>query len=338
MKSSFILLVCLSIPGFIVPWLTVEDEPWDKDSLLSEVLVELGDEKPNHYRKPASAEEVKRGYELLTLGKTTSPDGKRGKRISKFFVCTDCHNLQREDPILNNPDPHARLEYAQKNNLPFLQGTTLWGIVNRESWYNDDYLKKYGQLVIPTNDTLENAIDLCCVECSKGRMPEKWEREAMLAYLYHDQIKLGDLELDQSEWDQLEQGRNGVGNNEAIKMLKTKYLLRSPAKFLDPQYGDSRKMGEKGDPKKGKIIWDKSCMHCHKTGRVTNFEINQDSFDRGFFKRHLKRNDNKSLYVITRRGTYALPGYKPYMPHYTEERMSKQQLEDLIAYCIKAAE
>ncbi|RMF22347.1 MAG: cytochrome c, partial [Bacteroidetes bacterium] len=31
-------------------------------------------------------------------------------------------------------------------------------------------------------------------------------------------------------------------------------------------------------------------------------------------------------------GTYAIPGHKPYMPHYPLERMSKQQVEDLRAY------
>ena len=64
--------------------------------------------------------------------------------ISKYYVCTTCHNLEIEDPDLRVSDPETRLTFAKENDLPFLQGSTFKGIVNRESWYNDDYVKKYG--------------------------------------------------------------------------------------------------------------------------------------------------------------------------------------------------
>ena len=48
------------------------------------------------------------------------------------------------------------------------RGTTFYGITNRETWYNDDYYKKYGDLVKPANENLVEAVQLCAMECSQG--------------------------------------------------------------------------------------------------------------------------------------------------------------------------
>ena len=40
----------------------------------------------------------------------------------------------------------------------------------------------------------------------------------------------------------------------------------------------------------------------------------------------------KSIFYAARKGSYSQPGYKPYMPNYTAERMSEQQMKDLMAY------
>jgi mono/diheme cytochrome c family protein len=47
---------------------------------------------------------------------------------------------------------------------------------------------------------------------------------------------------------------------------------------------------------------------------------------------------DKSLYQIVRYGTYAKTGRKQYMPLYTKEKMSDEQLNDLVAYIKKTAE
>jgi mono/diheme cytochrome c family protein len=44
------------------------------------------------------------------------------------------------------------------------------------------------------------------------------------------------------------------------------------------------------------------------------------------------------LYQIVRYGTYAKTGRKQYMPLYTKEKMSDEQLNDLVAYIKKTAE
>lgn len=333
MKKAFSILFLITATIALISWSPEVNTPtWSKKTPLSEVMVALGEPKPHHYREIKDESLVQKGFEIITKGKTTDLNGKKSKVISKHFVCTDCHNIQREDPDLSKSNPEARLKYAINNKIPFLQGTTLWGIVNRRSWYNEDYIKKYGDLVLPTNDTLINAIQLCCQECSQGRKAEDWEVEAMLAYFYSNQITLGDLDLNDNDISRL---ANSGKSKKEIDFLRTKYLTYSPATFLEPSYGNERKYGENGDTKNGEEIYNRSCMHCHDGNKhITNMTLNNTKLDYKFLKKHLHSNEKKSTYVIVRRGTYAKPSYKPYMPLYTKERMSDKQLEDLAAFLL----
>lgn len=331
LKSNYGIAALLTIV-ILVSW---KAEPlsnnWGETTPLSHVMALLGDEQPHHYRDNPDSKLIQQGYDLITKGKTIGPDGRKSKIISKHFMCTDCHNIAREDPDLNKSDPEARMEYAKLKDIPFLQGTTLWGIVNRRSWYNDDYIKKYGDLVLPTNDTLVNAIQLCTEVCSQGRKVDKWEVEAILAYFYSIEMTLGDLDLSEGEMASLNSSKSKSKDN--IDLLRSKYLTYSPATFLDAKYGDDRKYGEHGDVSKGEEIYERSCMHCHHGNKgITNMTLNDSKLDHQFLKSHIKSNGKKSIYTISRKGTYAKPSYKPYMPLYTEERMSKNQLEDLAAF------
>ena len=65
---------------------------------------------------------------------------------------------------------------------------------------------------------------------------------------------------------------------------------------------------------------------------ATNYVLDNSKITFNRLENHLRKQGNQSVYQITRKGTYAIPGYRPYMPHYTKQRMSDQQLEDLIAY------
>ena len=307
---------------------------------LSKVLLSLKDDKPFHYKEQFNEDLIQKGREIVFNGRTKDSNGKLTSVQSKHFKCTNCHNTVREDPNLTISDPEARLDYASKNSISFLPGTTLYGVVNRSSWYNDDYSSKYGDLVTPARDTLINAIQLCAVQCSQGRALENWEMEAVLAYLYSIELKLGDLNLSEKEQRKLEETiSQGRKSEDMIALIKSKYLQGSPATFLAPVEIKERKYGEGGDSKNGALIYELSCMKCHKEGGVTNFVLDNDQLTFKYLQKHLKKKSNKSVYQITRKGTYSIPGYKPYMPNYTEERMSKQQLEDLVFYIkIKADE
>ena len=177
---------------------------------------------------------AKRGETLIKEGFSTRPGGGRTKKQSKHFVCTSCHNLEREDPDLSQSDPQARLVYTNEKGLPFLQGTSLYGAVNREQFYNGDYYKKYGDLVIPAREDIREAIQLCAVECAQGRKLQDWELESILAYLWTIDLKIEDLELDEEQLQFIEKSyKTRVQQDSAKTLLLSKYKRDSPGHFYN---------------------------------------------------------------------------------------------------------
>ena len=136
MKHHF-LLSALFFIGLPISLITGPPETlggWNESIPVYQVLKELGDPMPAHYPPQRDEQVVKQGEEIVKYGVTRRPDGTKSKVQSRFFVCTDCHNLRREDPDLRISDPYTRLDYAIQNRLRFLPGTTFYGIVNRTTW------------------------------------------------------------------------------------------------------------------------------------------------------------------------------------------------------------
>lgn len=305
-----------------------------KETPVWEVLEYFGEAAPNHKQSElemgASAEI---GKDLIFKG--FSKNGKKAKKQSKHFVCTSCHNFKKEDPDLSKADPEARLEYVAKNGMPFLQGTALYGAVNRTSFYNDDYEKKYGNLVYAARNNLREAIQLCAVECAQGRRLKKWEIESVLAFLWTLELKMGDLNLNEADYENLRQAIANKGKNidqESIDFVKQFYLQASPAHFVKPPEDRSVGYTEEGRPEKGKLIYDLSCMHCHEKKRYSYFNLDDSKMSFKYLEGHLSKYSYASLYQVTRYGTQPLYGKRAYMPYYPLEKMSNQQLEDLRSY------
>ncbi len=304
------------------------------DTPVAEVLERLGDaplpHKPNLMLQGASAE---RGYEIVHFGTTTAPDGQRTTRQSPHFVCTSCHNTVREDPDLAVADPEARLDFCVENGIPFLPATTLFGLVNRTSFYNGDYEKKYGELVQRARHDLRQAIQLCAVACSQGRRLEPWELESVLAYLWTLQLKMADLRLSESAWRQVKEAlAAGKADGKAVAHIKARYLQAAPATFVPPP--DDRRQGYAlpGNPERGRRLYHSSCLHCHRNKRYSFFALDYDPRTFAFLERHLARYTRYSIYQVIRWGTEPIPGKRAYMPNFTLERMSHQQVEDLRAF------
>jgi mono/diheme cytochrome c family protein len=307
---------------------------------LSLVLEQLGDKpqpKPNMNIKGVS---VERGRELFTGGRTTSPNGTRTPEQSPYFKCIACHNTQREDPDLaKSDDPNARLQYVKDHNLKFLQGTTMWGIANRTSFYNGDYFRKYGDLVKKTRNDIREAIQLCAIACSQGRTMKDWEVESVLAYYWSLEIKTGDLDLQKSDYQAINDAINtGVGKEKLISMLKSKYKQDSPATFVLPPTDLKKGYGLKGNIERGKIIYDLSCLHCHARKVYSYFELDQDKMSFKFLKKAMTQYSRYSLYQVGRWGTEPMHWKRAYMPFFTAEKMSNQQIEDLRLYIETASE
>ena len=306
---------------------------WNLGSPISKVLYSLGEEPPNHYFEPTE-EQIKQGKEFIFEGRAINKRGKKTRYISKYYMCTSCHNTKREDPDLRHHNPDTRLTYVKEKGLPFLQGTTFFGIVNRESWYNGDYVKKYGHEVEAANKDLREAIQLCAVGCSQGREMKPWELDAVLAYFWSLQLKLSDLGITDTELAELNVRSADVKNHEnLITQIKSYYEQTSPATFADSP--PNKKKGFEnisGNAGNGKDLYELSCLHCHKKNGVSKYLLDNSKASFKELKRNISRNKHFSLYQIIAYGTYAIPGHRPYMPNYPLEKMSQQQVEDLRAY------
>jgi cytochrome c len=336
MKKSIVKFTLLIVIGITLLSIDLDNESRfsslnttnDLNELsVLDALLELGDAKPNHYLMNANQDSVRMGYEMVNFGQLID---KSNSEISKFFVCTDCHNQVIEVADLSKETPSERIKYGMKNELPFLPASTFYGMYNKSHWYNGDYASKYGDLVKPTRDTLKNAIQLCATQCSQGRPLENWELNAILHYYKSLEFKVKDLNLDQSELNQLLTDL-ATHNIRSVDLLKSKYSSINKATFgkLDPTEPENYIT----DLNAGEYIFKEGCLHCHGMGKdITNFEFDNDKLTLSFLDSKLKMHNSYSVPYIVRKGTYAVSGRKQYMPQYPLEKMSNSQLFDLINY------
>ncbi|MDC0231459.1 hypothetical protein OAK19_05785, partial [Aureispira] len=114
-------------------YLSDDDSVWD-------IYEKLGKIRINIVNPSIEGVSIKKGRDLVLTGVTAKKNGK-GKTSpqSHYFKCNSCHNTVKEFDDLSDISAQKRLDYAEKNELPYLQGTSFYGIINRTTYYNDDY-------------------------------------------------------------------------------------------------------------------------------------------------------------------------------------------------------
>ncbi len=312
----------------------------EKDS-VADVMRKLGKSDDSKYpnKNVKGGVSAEAGRLLIQEGFAPKEKGGKTKKQSKHFVCTSCHNIVKEDIDLASPDPQERLIYSEEQGIPFLQGTTLYGAVNRETFYNGDYEKKYGALVEPARNDIREAIKLCAVECAQGRELDDWELESILAYLWTIDLKMGDLLLNGEEFDLVESALNtGEDQEDALAIVESKFAKGAEAHFVYPPEDRKKGYDYVGNPENGKMIYDNSCLHCHKRQRYSYFDLDNSKLSFKYLKGKANGYAPHSLYQVIRWGVPTKSGKKSYMPQYTKEKMSDQMVEDLRAYIEKRAE
>lgn len=294
----------------------------------------------NHLNESIEGYSAEIGEDIVKNGFSKRDGAKKSKRQSKHFVCTSCHNTEREDPDLSNPNPDDRLVYTAAKGMPFLQATTLYGAVNRSSFYNGDYEKKYGDLVVPARNDIREAIQLCAVECAQGRKLKDWEVESILAYMWDIDLKVNDLRLSDMEHKLFKEAYDQKEVNENLSNgLLNSFSQGGEIHFVLPPV--DRKLGYEldGDPARGEMIYENSCLHCHYQKEYSYFNLDRNKMTYNYMARKADDFSRHSIYQVIRYGTFSMYGKKSYMPKFPAEKMSDQQVEDLRAYLeMKASE
>jgi len=294
-------------------------------------------------RSPSWQQYARWGKELIETGRVAEPpDGPSPSRpLSERYRCLHCHNVQREDIRLTVQDPETRERLirqlapedpgrVESATLRLTTGTTLWGAVNRESFYNGHYTRYRNQTLAdgrPMNPyRLADAIQVCCRFCSGGRYPTDWELDAMLAYHWEMELRLRDLDLSAEELDFLLRGLNSGNLTEitaARAQIRRRLLTTSAAtKGSVPLrsegdtdfYADGSRIV--GDSRRGRLVYESACAGCH--GNVIN----------SLSGKALLMDDRRFHHYI-REGTER-DGL--YMPLFTLERLSRPQVADIRAY------
>lgn len=327
----------LFLGGFFITFFLVAFVPSGQklspDHPVANLLEVFGDAPlPHKAKMTLEGVSVERGRDIVVHGMSDA-SGKRSRRQSKHFTCISCHNIRQEDPDLANPDAEARLTYVRQQDIPFLQGSSLYGVVNRRSFYNGDYEQKYGDLVKSARNNLRESIQLCATECSQGRKLRDFELESILAYLWTIELKLSDLLLTEDEMRKIESAfDSGEKEEEAISILRSKYLDYSPATFLDPPSDRHTGDGLNGDVDNGALIYKHSCQYCHFDNRFSFLLLDNTKLTFQHLLNKAGTYTPHSMYQVIRYGTPPKGGKEAYMPQYTKEKMSDQQMADLRAF------
>ena len=299
-------------------------EPSNK---VREVSLALGREAPEHWTDRAlSRVWVERGRELYEQGWTISPFGEKTARQSEHFVCAQCHNADREAMPLK-VDADQRLDQLAEARAPLLPGSGLFGVVNRVSWYNGDWASKYGASIARARSDLREAIQLCSVQCSRGRPLEAWEIESLLAFLWSKELVIEDLALSPDELrvvgSALKERRYSA--RQALAILD-EGVPRFSATFVDPAREKPR--SSRGNPHRGRQIFEGACLSCHGAAGPSRYRMDTTT-GRGQLAQDSR---SGALARTVRLGAESKRGQDPYMPPFTRERLSTRELEDLMAF------
>ena len=326
------ILLCSFSPLLVSVGHTEIQRDWNNSISVYQVLEKLGDPMPAHYLTQREKQMAKQGEDIVKYGITRGPDGATTPVQSRYFVCTDCHNLRREDPNLRISDPETRLDYAIQNKLRFLPGTTFYGVVNRTTWYNGDYLKKYKDSAAKANKDLREAIQLCATQCAMGRKLDDWEIQSVLGFFWSLELKMEDLNLSESDWKKLKQAPLSSDHDQGlITWLKGLYLDASPATFSKPPSPTITPDAYSPKITNGKAIYILSCLSCHQSGGPTSFTLANSAVTYRLLRDHTDFGANFSIEHAARNGIKASPG-KGYMPNFPLQRLSNNQLKDLRAF------
>ncbi|MFT7343720.1 MAG: mono/diheme cytochrome c family protein [Lentimonas sp.] len=337
--NKFFVLIVLALSFVLVGFNFFEKkenlskiEQVEKKKVMS-TLLELGNKQPNHFIEKTDPILVKKGEQLIFKGQIDKGVFK-SKKISTYFVCVDCHSTKRETRNTKLDTPEERLDYSMKNNQPYLPASTFWGMYNRKSWYNGDYVKKYGNIINDVKDDLRKSIDFCANYCSAGRNLKEWEIEAVLHYLKSLELSIKDIPLDgNTKMDLSNIDSLTKRQREKISLtIENSYTSAVPATFLPTLPVEKRGMGKNGNPVRGKYLYNQACMYCHQGSRVTFLNLEEDQLSVRMFMKNLDNYTDESIYQIVRQGTYTMAGRNQYMPLYTKERMSDSQIEDIVTY------
>jgi cytochrome c len=313
-----------------------------KETMVWKVMTSLGKLNVNILDKKRRSDKIK-GQQLVTQGYTRSFKGNKTASTSKKLFCVACHTIEKEHPNIGNMNPQSRLEYGDSMSIPFLPGAPFYGLVNRVAFFTNDYQQIFAHknrldLQFGHRD-IRKAIQACNTVYAKGRTLDAWEIESILAYLWTLELKIGDLNIPDSILTIAEEAiKTNRNNARAVNLMRRYYQEVYPASLTPPLPIQERSLISPvlNSFTTGKKVYKQSCLHCHANKRYANFKLDRRQKTFKFLKKHFDSPTRYSIYDAVRYSPGS-KGNKTNPPHYTAQRMSNQQLQDLRFYIAQKA-
>lgn len=312
------------------------------DTKVWKVMTSLGKVNVNVLSKQNRADATK-GQQLVMRGMARNFKGKKTAKTSAKLFCVACHTIEKEHPKVGTMNPQTRLEHGDSMGIPFLPGAPFYGLVNRIAFFTNDYQQIFAHkdrvALTDAHRNIRLAINACNKVYAKGRELAPWEVESILAFLWTMELKMGDLQVPDKTIDIIEESiKTNVGNSRAVNLMRRYYPEIYPASLVAPIPVEERNLispvlNSYGN---GKRVYKQSCIHCHGGKRYANFNLDQSQKTFKFLKKHFDLPTKFSLYDALR---YS-PGSKANKtnpPHYTVQRMTNQQIQDLRFYITQKA-
>ena len=322
---------------------TVDNFTIDDNTTLWDVMSKLGKIKLNVVDVNRALNNVDKGKELVHTGQSSDFEGKRVPKLGQF-TCISCHTIEKEFDKMQVSDPDKRLQYADSLQLAFLPGTPFYGLVNRIYYFTNDFQKdsiastfKYKDIIKKSHTDLRTAIQFCNYTYAHGRAMADWEIESILAYLWTLQIKMKDLQVEAKDMEDIQFAlNNNTGNAKAVNLLRRYYLETYPAHLDKPLHSAERRRTSPilNNFFNGEKVYERSCLHCHQNKAFANRSLDKDKSSFQYLKKHFDDSTSAhSVYEVHRFSVKPIRALKKSKaPHFTRERMSNQQLQDLRFY------
>lgn len=214
---------------------------------------------------------------------------------------------------------------------------------------------------------LDSAIGLCSDVCSKGQRLNEREIRAVRAYLQSKQLKIGNVLTENeicaanilfsSARSEVPAAEINRLKNQIKTYVDTRYQRQRPATFAKEKesYAAVNRIVSAGggDANRGEEIFERTCMHCHSEearrttgifeGTATPILVFSKNRRTGrYLKRSYEhvRDGSSKLIKALRSGVERFNSQtdpvawdkNPYMPLYTKEDLSDEQIADLMAY------
>jgi len=308
------------------------NEPGDLELRVDDLMVVFGEPQKEHYLAKEDTVLARQGLQLFFTGKYMNADNTWSRPVMTKLQCGDCHSVETDVDTLLFNSVEKRADHSRTNRKNRFVGSTMKGVVNRESWFNGTLYDGYDFLGFEARANLKHAVKFCAVKNGGANRVELTDLESdmLINYFKTLGLELSDLKMPDG-YSALVAGAYGRGepNKKMLSVVGLRYLHKLPHTKVEPIARKERKLGRTDDSQSGKYLFESTCSHCHGSGKIEEFS--PDRMKK--IKSDLSKDNYRSVYNILR-GETGKNTSIGLQHHYSGEMLADAEIEQIVGYLI----